>query len=150
MAGSKAERMRCQLKPCEMCSWPQASYQPGQIALLPQLPLLEKGKISPPGHCHTDGAPSWFIHHWSHTCRYLHTHKQACMHPHPHNTGTVLAQTRTVALCPIEFAGPVAEHNKVFTLRHFSERESGGGGQYEGSQWVWHREGEGKRKGTQW
>lgn len=40
-----------------------------------------------------------------------------------HNTGTVLAQTWTVALCPIEFAGPVAEHNKVFTLRHFSERE---------------------------
>lgn len=38
-----------------------------------------------------------------------------------HNSGTELAQAWTVALCPIVFAGPVAEHNKVFTLRHFSE-----------------------------
>lgn len=51
---------------CEMCSWPQASYnQSGQTALLPQLPtvMLEKGKISPPGHCHIDGAPLLFIHY---------------------------------------------------------------------------------------
>lgn len=46
-----------------------------------------------------------------------------------HNTGSVQAQTQTVALCAIEFAGPVAEHNRVFTLRH-SASESGGGGQY--------------------
>lgn len=111
--------------PCEMCSWLQASvHQPSQFMLLPLLPNAQKrGKFPPPGHCHTDGAlPDLFI--TDHTYKYLHAHKtgmNACASTftEKHNTDTQ-AQTWSVALCPIEFAGPVAEHNEVFTLRHSS------------------------------
>lgn len=80
--------------------------------------------------------PFWFIHHRSHTGACTHT-KQKWMHAHPHsNRNTIadtLAQTWTITCCPIEFAGPVAKHNEVFTLRHSSSREwQGEGGGFSG------------------
>lgn len=108
--------------PCEMCSWPQASYhQPGQIALLPQLPNAWKG----------ENLTAWALSHWwspfmiyslliKHTAMCTQTGMYAPISTFTQKHNTVLASTRTIALCPVEFACPVAEHNKVFTLRHFS------------------------------
>lgn len=95
-------------------------------------------------NCPTWGLSQWWSPFDSFTTDHIQVHarthtKQKWMHVHPHsNRNTIadtLAQTWTITCCPIEFAGPVAKHNEVFTLRHSSWREwqgEGGGGGFSG------------------
>lgn len=97
--------------------------------------------------------PTWTPSHWWSPARFIHQWSQVPAHKHRRgytfirtNTNTdTRDQTRTTALCPIDFAGPVAEHNEVFTLRHSNWK-----GWWRRMDlewvWVWHRERRGRKE----
>lgn len=94
---------------------------------------LKGGKISTPGHCHTDGAPFMIY-------SLLITHMRVCLctaqhwlRPSPRLFVQLSLQLRWQTIIR-------------FSHQDTSAGESGGRGRHEGSQWVWHAEGE---NGTQ-
>lgn len=101
-----------------------------QIAPLPQLPGAWKGQ----------NLSTWVLSRWQRTLHdlftadYTNTHTELC------GRCTASAGSQSVTLCPIEFAGPAAGHNKVFTPGHLGGREWLGRGRCEGRQWMWHGE----------
>lgn len=127
LACSSAHWRMCQLNSGEMHCWLQASYRPDQIAPLPQmLNAHERGNphgrrytffriypppITPPHICSLD----------------VHLRVKTC----------TLTRTCVVALCPVQFVGSAAEHNKVSTVGQLQREQKG--------EW-W----EGERKDAQW
>lgn len=129
---AEQSRTRCQLKTCEMGSWLRALF----LSARPNCNVATitwSLKGAKPQHLVTVAlteTPSWFIHRWLYKHTYVQKHLGATQHRLDLSPQT---------LCPIEFVGPAAPHNKGFysgTLgRERGRRQRTAA---ERRQWMWH------------